>query len=275
MKIKHLLSESNERLFEAIVDSKFFKINYEEAVKYAVNEGIEFHYMENISWLFHASDKLRADGGVLVQEFRTAPRDSSPLFHSIVNQVSQGQLDVPVRNLMFSHTTKHKTMDYGSHDYVLFPLDDDYHLYYSDSIEDMTRHYNVSVYSERRLANIFAEFNKKLSLDLDPADFINDDQEFSFNYIETFDELKKFSKRLMSNVEEESRNELAEKFYEFVRKDLYTKAKDYVSRIVDTQNIVKQSEEYMIKSENIAYLEADSGDHGLGGFKRFLYKKYS
>jgi hypothetical protein len=63
VKIKHLLSEFNERLFEAIVDSEFFKINYEEAVKYAVKEGIEFHYMENISWLFHASDKLRPGGG--------------------------------------------------------------------------------------------------------------------------------------------------------------------------------------------------------------------
>lgn len=270
MKIKHLLNESNDALFEKIIDTKFFKDNYEEKVRYAVQNDIEFRYID-IAWLHHASSKLKDDGGVITLKMREAPRDTNEYFHSIVNTVSEKELGVPVRNLIFAFTKKHKTSDYGFNDYVLFPLDDDYHLYYSDMIEDMTTHYNVSIFSEKRLKKYIEMFFEKYDIRDVTIKGRIDDHSIRFNNISNDQELHEFSKTLFSEDSEKySKDELSKLFTEFVTHNLYKKAEHYIGRMVDTQALSKRDEEYLINSKKIAYLKS-----GLfSSFLTYLERKY-
>lgn len=273
MKIKHLLNESNDELFEKIVNSRFFKENYEDKVRHAIQNDIELHYIDDIAWLFHASSKLDKKGGVLNLKLREVPRDTNPLFHHIVNSVAEKELGVPVRNLMFSYTKKHKIVDYGFNDYVLFPLDDDYHLYYADMIDDMTTHYNVSVFSEKRLEKIFDQFVKKYDLKNISIQGNINDHTIRFNNISNEDELYEFSKSIIrSESGDYSEEELVKLFTSFVKQNLVDKAEHYIGRMVDTKTISKRDEEYLILSKNIAYLNTDNL---FSWFKNeYLYQKY-
>ena len=279
MKIKHLLNESHERIYEAIVDSKFFKENYEENIRYAVQNDIEFNYMDEIAWLFHASDKLPEEAGVVNQRLRERPLDSSPLFHNMVNSYAMKKVNVPVRNLIFSYTFRHKVRDYGDDIYVLFPLDNDYKLFYADSINDMTEHYTVSINNISQVNKKFDDFCEKYGLEKYQYE-IPSALAVGIYSSENEEELKEkvgnMFKMIDYSSEKFSQSELTDKLTNYILQDFEAKASDYVERLKVTTKLVKREEEYMLYGGNIAVLNTDgSFSSPFSKFKEFLIKKYS
>lgn len=279
MKIKHLLNETDDGLFEKITSTSFFKNNYEEKVRYAVQNDIEFHYMEDIVWLFHASNKLPDQSGVMSQKYREKPLDSSPLFHGLVNNYSIKKLNVPVRNLLFCHTIKHKVSEYADNTYVIFPLSDDYTLYYADAVDDMTNYYKVSSFNTYEVNRKFDDFAKKYGID-EYKEYVPRELVIGIQSSENVDELREkvgnMFKMIEYTTEKFSIEELTDKFVEFFMNDYNAKAQDYVSRLKSTKSLFKNGLEIMVKSEQMAYLDAyDRYESGFSKFKEFLFRKYA
>jgi len=279
MKIKHLLNESHEHIYEAIVESKFFKENYEDKIKYAVENDIEFQYLEEIAWLFHASDKLPEEAGIVNQRLRERPRDSSPLFHSMVNRYAMEKVNVPVRNLIFSHTMRHKVRDYGDDIYVLFPLDNNYKLFYADSINDMTEHYTVSINNISQVNKKFDEFCEKYGLEKYEYE-IPSSLAVGIYSSESEEELKEkvgnMFKMIDYSSEKFSQDELTDKLTDYILQDFNAKASDYAEHLKVESKLVKRDEEYMLYGGNIAVLSTEGNyTSAFSRFKDYLVKKYS
>ena len=141
MKIKHLLTEEKNDLFETIIASQYFKDNI-------------LPYIENRRMppeLVHGGYKIESRKIIQIKE-RSEPTDSTKVVHNLVNELSQEKFGVNVRNLFFATQSPEKSENYGK-TITVVPLDADYKLYYNDVVEDM--------YSESGGLFSFINYTKK------------------------------------------------------------------------------------------------------------------
>lgn len=69
--------------------------------------------------------------------FREKPLDTNRILHDKINELSENQFDVPIRNLIFSYTDAENASIYGVV-YMIVPAGNDYKLFNEPDINDMT-----------------------------------------------------------------------------------------------------------------------------------------
>ncbi|ASV44414.1 hypothetical protein PBI_SCTP2_399 [Salicola phage SCTP-2] len=144
MKINELLNESSnqysdEKLFEIILNSKFYNDNK--------------HILDYDFALFRGIDGEVDTNTIHNFKFRSKPTDSSILIHDIVNELSEEQLGLEIRNLMFGTTDATVADGYGTVRNV-FPIGN-YELYYHPDVGDFL----TVIANEDRLYSVIIEGN--------------------------------------------------------------------------------------------------------------------
>ena len=139
MKIKDLLleDESIESMYERIIKSNFFYMNwkpwFDKVNLYEIDEVYE-NIKDHIPVLYHGG-KLK-EGEVNHIMYRERPMDTQVVIHNTINDVSQKELAVSVRAMMFASKSESLASEYGNPSIVI-PLEEDYLFYYSTLVDDM------------------------------------------------------------------------------------------------------------------------------------------
>ncbi len=153
MKIKDLLNENEsiESLYDRIINSVFFEINWKHWFDKIDPDDIEAFY-ENIKdhmpILYHGG-KLK-ENQINHVIYRERPMDTQPVIHNTINQVSEAELAVSVRAMMFATRSEHTASEYGNPSIVI-PVEEDYLFYYSSLVDDMftsPKIFNMKEYKE-------------------------------------------------------------------------------------------------------------------------------
>jgi len=145
MRIKDLLleDESIESMFERIINSQYFEVNIgplfnEVKDRVGNNEEELLDYYENIRdhipILYHGGKLKPNEINHII--YRERPFDTQMVVHNTINNISNNELGVPVRAMLFSSTSRSLAGEYGTPSIVI-PLDEEYRLYYSTLVDDM------------------------------------------------------------------------------------------------------------------------------------------
>lgn len=133
MKYDDLYDEHTKKMFDMIINSEFFKNNYDKD-----NEEQKFKF------LFHGSDSIELKGNAIVMlnsKERTSSQDTFPFVHQYLNKISEEKFGVKIRNLLFAYNSSVSTFQYGD-TLCVFPIGD-YQLFYSTSVVDFTISYGA------------------------------------------------------------------------------------------------------------------------------------
>lgn len=153
MKIQDLLNENEsiESLYDRIINSAFFEINWKHWFDKIDPDDIEAFY-ENIKdhmpILYHGGKLKENQINHII--YRERPMDTQPVIHNTINQVSEAELAVSVRAMMFATRSEHTASEYGNPSIVI-PVEEDYLFYYSSVVDDMftsPKVFNMKEYKE-------------------------------------------------------------------------------------------------------------------------------
>jgi hypothetical protein len=153
VKIKDLLHENEniEPLYDRIINSAFFEINWKHWFDKIDPDDIKAFY-ENIKnhmpILYHGG-KLK-ENQINHVIYRERPMSTQPVIHDTINQVSEAELGVRVRAMMFATRSEHTAREYGNLSIVI-PVEEDYLFYYSTLVDDMfisPKVFNMKEYKE-------------------------------------------------------------------------------------------------------------------------------
>lgn len=153
MKIQDLLNENEsiESLYDRIINSAFFEINWKHWFDKIDPDDIEAFY-ENIKdhmpILYHGGKLKENQINHII--YRERPMDTQPVIHNTINQVSEAELAVSVRAMMFATRSEHTASEYGNPSIVI-PVEEDYLFYYSSLVDDMftsPKVFNMKEYKE-------------------------------------------------------------------------------------------------------------------------------
>ena len=258
MKINDILAEAQSdkiKVFDHIINSTFFKNNYMDMIK---NNDLDTILDAKHNWLYHASDKMENDYGVMELRLRENPRDTAKYVHDVINNLATKKFGYPIRNLLFSFTKKAKIVDFGYDYYVLFPLDDDYKLFYAEGISDFTEYYKNSKHGSDRFVQFIDHFSEKYRdfKQLPNIHWLYRGNVSKFNAVSSDQDVYEMAYDIFIeyDVDEEHSKKYAKAFMNSHRKFVESEASDYISRIKIVDKIKKQDEEYMIYSKNIGYV---------------------
>ena len=153
MKIKDLLleDESIESMYERIIKSNFFYMNwkpwFDKVNLYEIDEVYE-NIKDHIPVLYHGG-KLK-ENEINHIMYRERPMDTQNVIHNTINRISEEELSVSVRAMMFASRSESLASEYGNPSIVI-ALNDDYLFYYSTLVDDMftsNKVFNFKEYKE-------------------------------------------------------------------------------------------------------------------------------
>ena len=139
MKIIDLFEDKEDitTLYDSIIKSKFFHMHWKPWFDKVDPYDIEAYY-ENIKdhmpVLYHGG-KLK-EGEVNHIMYRERPMDTQLVIHNTINELSEKELAVSVRAMMFASKSESLASEYGNPSIVI-PLKEDYLFYYSTIVDDM------------------------------------------------------------------------------------------------------------------------------------------
>lgn len=255
MKIDDIVKDKNP-VFDRIIHSAFFKANFEKSFP---------------PYLYHGSNYFPAEEVIVKQKFRTEPRDTVKLVHNFVNDLSMEKLGIPIRNLLFTSTCKHRISDYGDEKFMVFPLSDDYKLFYNEVVDDFTEYYGLG-YNATRLhdfiyyveGNNKALYQKLPDVDWTRRDLNNEYHELSNNkefhafILRTIEDYSEFLKRIENEIITPMSGDEIEEISIALAKEhknfLHSELSDYVENMIETKTISRSDNEVMVLSKEIAFV---------------------
>lgn len=137
MKISHLFEDSREDLFERIMSSKYYQINFRPILQNTKDKELDDTW-DTVR--FSRSMLLHGTSGEGIKEYsfryRSGSRDTNPYTHDLVNKLSKEKLGESIRNLMFVSTSESVASGYGTVT-VVIPYND-YKVFYNPRVNDFT-----------------------------------------------------------------------------------------------------------------------------------------
>lgn len=223
-----------------------------------LNESIDIQshpsYQKDLH-LYHSSDKKHEDG-IVQFRFREKPRDTLKVIHEIVNEVSNERFTLPIRNLFFTYKDASKTESYGDNTYRIYPLGDNYKLFYHPSISDFTDHATDFLYKR----DFIYEYANPI--------FDNDYLEIllsvvyyrSIRIAKDVDDVKRImTERFKREDYYDKLKPYIDEIYNLYINEIYNFAKNYINEIIVTDNTDDISyQEIMVYSPDGFYVAQSS-----------------
>lgn len=301
MKINDVLKENennSDQIYDLIINSKLFREyykpeidkQYKKKTKELGSTDIENNLeildqildasqeiIENIS-LKHATKQVLNKPKTIDFEYRKGPKDTLPLAHNYINKKSQKTVGEPVRKLLFASKSQSTIYIYGKV-YHLFPLSNNYKLFYVNGIADFTEDYQVHNREFIEIDNIILDSisNDNFFTGKDIIDIVYDAIYNSLD--ESFPNIKeeiwnKLSRTAQVNNIDES---ITKAVYNNMVIEVYDKIQllnSYVNDIEVTTNLddIKKESEIMVKTDQFTLL---SDPHLTNLIEYYLIKIYS
>lgn len=92
--------------------------------------------------MFHGTQANFDDITKFDFKYRKAPKDTHIDLHNTINERSEDEFDVPVRNLLFAYLDADGAENYGNV-YVIIPIGSNYQIFFHPDIDDMTGYYHA------------------------------------------------------------------------------------------------------------------------------------
>lgn len=94
--------------------------------------------------MFHGTQASFDDITKFNFKYRKAPKDTHNDLHNAINELSEDELEIPVRNLLFAYLDAHGAENYGNV-YVIIPIGSNYQIFFHPDIDDMTGYYHANM----------------------------------------------------------------------------------------------------------------------------------
>ena len=108
--------------------------------------------------IFHNSRNSEGEGFVPFTP-RRIPKDTAAAFHQEVNQLSKQQFGIPVRSLLFALPSElgAKNISRSGTVYSVYPVSNDYRIFYAENVVDMTVDLDATGYDIFRQTQVYVE----------------------------------------------------------------------------------------------------------------------